>query len=305
MADKTIDYKKMTLVEIEQAYITISDDDLIKKEELLRNWCIKLDEEGKYEEALAKTKEYIYLMLRQRFVYNEPRTFFAFKSVSDYLIQEIKTGKVSLSPADKFNDPIDPVISFWVKYQINHSKNIRFVCLLQKVVELLRIKCFVRTSALLDANNKLDIEKPQDVNEICPLMWAHYADGHRGVCLEYEIPPICIKSDSTRGFLALFPVSYEEKIELNDELKINVALSAKSVDWKYENEVRLVLFDPNTTEEFPTVEGLKLKAVYLGVNCLDSDERKIRLALLNKPVELYKMTINPKNLYRFEAKRIG
>lgn len=301
------DYKKMTLRELELEYTSLSDKDLDTKEGLLRSWCKRLYAEGKKDEALAKTKEYIYLMLKQRFVYDDARDFFTFKPVSEYLLEELSTGKVSLSPAERFNDPIDPVINTWIKNKIETSINeddISFACLLQKVVELFRIKCFVRTSPLLKGES-LQENDNQNIEDISPLMWAHYANGHRGVCMQYEIPPEALKDDGKRSFLSLFPVQYENKIELGQELSIDIALCAKAKDWEYENEVRLVLFDPNMKDEFPTIEGLRLKAAYLGVNCLDSDERKIRLALQNKPVKLYRMYIQPTNLNRFVAKRIG
>ena len=301
------EYVNMSLKDLELKYTSLSDENLDTKEEILRTWCKKLYADGKKDEALAKTKEYIYLMLKQRFVYDEAREFFAFKPISEYLLDELSTSKVSLSPADRFNDPIDPIINIWIKNKIekcDNNNDTAFACLLQKAVELFRIKCFVRTSPLLE-NNNLRENDTQNIDDISPLMWAHYADGHHGVCLKYEIPPKVLIDNGKSSFLSLFPIRYENNIKLADDLGIDIAISAKSSDWKYENEVRLVLFNPDMKDEFPTIEGLKLKAVYLGVNCLDSDERKIKLALMNKPVEIYRMQIQPDNLNRFKAKRIG
>lgn len=305
-AVKEIDYQNLSIYDLEKEYISLTEENLQEKEEILRAWCKKLYKEGKKDEALAKTKEYLYVMLRQRFIYNESRTFFMFRPISEFMIQDLKDDTLSLSPTDKFNDPIDPPINVWITNNIKTIADPTFMCLLQKATDLLRIRCFVRTSKLLNEDHKLiEPEKQQKIEDISPLMWAHYADGHRGACMEFEIPPSLIKDDGKCSFISLVPIVYEENINIEGKLSISAALNVKSKDWEYEHEVRLVQFDPNMNEEFPLIKGLKLKAVYLGVNCTDVDERKVKMALLNKPIDLYRMNINVANLNRFIAKRIG
>lgn len=71
-----------------------------------------------------------------------------------------------------------------------------------------------------------------------PLMWAHYADSHKGFCIEYEVD----QEDS------LWPVNYTteplqpslyELLLCPYETLIRI-LTTKSMEWQYEKEVRLI-----------------------------------------------------------------
>ncbi|MFT5581477.1 MAG: hypothetical protein ACI9G9_000728 [Psychromonas sp.] len=105
------------------------------------------------------------------------------------------------------------------------------------------------------------------------LMWSHYADEHRGVCLEFEC------GENTDFLGSIFNVEYEnnltkiDNVELtkNGNLLINNETNGKWVrrklgTWKYEEEVRKILIDDHNssnglTRDFPG----KLAALYFGI----------------------------------------
>lgn len=71
------------------------------------------------------------------------------------------------------------------------------------------------------------------------LMWAHYADSYKGVCVEYDVAALsdCIG--------ILLPVKYEQNYPVVDYLNdpggaIMQMLLTKSKDWEYEREYRAV-----------------------------------------------------------------
>jgi hypothetical protein len=68
----------------------------------------------------------------------------------------------------------------------------------------------------------------------CPLMWAHYADKHRGICLEFDVwqPDLCsaIKVQYRETYPS-FPLDNDDDISI---------FYAKSADWRYEDEYRLI-----------------------------------------------------------------
>ena len=77
-----------------------------------------------------------------------------------------------------------------------------------------------------------------DVNNI--LMWAHYADSHRGICLEFNV-----KSDTICGALEVqyrdeFPMTTQYSKDEADNL---LPLLAKASAWTYEHEYRLIAQD--------------------------------------------------------------
>ncbi|MCG7574699.1 DUF2971 domain-containing protein [Phaeobacter sp. CNT1-3] len=122
-----------------------------------------------------------------------------------------------------------------------------------------------------------------------PLMWAHYADRNRGVCLVFATKGDLFKSCDCK----LLPVNYTrnrstlpEKLrpidlsKLPDEEQIRLA-ATKELDWSYEEEMRLLIdisedkpsFDAHTDRIIVKKDGhhffnfdgyLKLTKVYLG-----------------------------------------
>lgn len=80
------------------------------------------------------------------------------------------------------------------------------------------------------------------------LMWSHYADFHHGFVLEFRIPIMGQKRDVSLATdrLLPFPVSYREDrphiligVEQPKDLMEKVLLT-KSLDWKYEEEERVI-----------------------------------------------------------------
>ncbi|MEA5002943.1 MAG: DUF2971 domain-containing protein [Christensenella sp.] len=92
------------------------------------------------------------------------------------------------------------------------------------------------------------------------LMWAHYANKHKGFCVEYDLGQAKIDDDL---LINLFPVIYSQKramvpdslfdysdienmkVSTNDISTVDLILSLlqKSDVWQYEDEWRLILYD--------------------------------------------------------------
>ncbi len=120
------------------------------------------------------------------------------------------------------------------------------------------------------------------------LMWSHYADSHKGICLGFEI-------DSTDS-LYILGVNYvtsrdpiifwDQKYEMLPHW-----LFTKSHVWSYEEEVRAVKFYQKGLIGF---DPTSLKAVHFGLHTTLQQESEIQamLALKNISVEAYKMKIN-------------
>lgn len=118
------------------------------------------------------------------------------------------------------------------------------------------------------------------------LMWAHYANSHKGFCIEYEIPPY------TEPYIHLYhnlmPVIYsDERISILDQCLRSLqppgltgdilwdifkyGLLMKSMNWKYQNEWRLISCDNLLANDY-NCTFFKIKKVYLG-NKMDVQER--------------------------------
>lgn len=126
-------------------------------------------------------------------------------------------------------DKVQKAIDLMIFENYDHAQ--KFLC------EKFRISCFTTTPYSM-------------------LMWSHYANGHKGFCIEYDLAAI---PDSPL-FSKLFPVIYcderisliEQCIEFNTQKVLTneslwkvfkYGLLMKSVDWKYQNEWRYISYD--------------------------------------------------------------
>lgn len=127
------------------------------------------------------------------------------------------------------------------------------------------------------------------------LMWSHYANEHKGFCIEYELPSSPI--DELRRFL--YPVFYKKEIFKTQSLNLKpeqqwaqalIASLFKSKDWSYENEWRLILIGGIGGDFYPMP---KPSAVYLGSKIEDNELYNVLIdELKNNEIKTYKMKIS-------------
>jgi len=115
------------------------------------------------------------------------------------------------------------------------------------------------------------------------LMWAHYADNHKGFCLEYDIKSMSYR-DLRRRFM--YPVIYSEKMfdatdymhgnvkDGRNVLHLNLAALTKAIDWRYEKEWRLVFSNGVLLMPQKCYIG-KPTHLYLGSKMEDTDQEDL------------------------------
>jgi hypothetical protein len=102
-----------------------------------------------------------------------------------------------------------------------------------------------------------------------PVLWSHYADRHRGLCLGFEMPDeylTPVKYSSTRMDPNLLLAAGDEK---SREVEMRKILSTKYSHWRYESEVRCFISldekDKDANLYFlPFSEQLAIKEVIVG-----------------------------------------
>lgn len=105
------------------------------------------------------------------------------------------------------------------------------------------------------------------------LMWSHYADSHRGICLRFQA------SSSTPFFGRAQPIIYQEArpivnlIHDSPHAQADNALLTKADFWSYEEEWRIVEHEAGPgVHKFPA--GL-LDVVILGARISSADKQKV------------------------------
>ena len=141
------------------------------------------------------------------------------------------------------------------------------------------------------------------------LMWSHYADNHRGFCVKYSFAESFVNNED----MALFfrPVIYKnssEKVNIDiDSINSDLAYCTKNHSWKYENEIRLIGYLPNTNSFYsplPMGNLCKIEAVYFGVRASKQNIETIKQILKNENVRYYKMVSTPTNIYNITAQAL-
>ena len=150
---------------------------------------------------------------------------YRFHPFNQHTITELLTEKLHFSHPTTWNDP----------FELDRNVGIRYACF---------------------AINKNDEEQDALYNH---LMWSHYADSHKGICIEYEY-------DKKSSDSSVMKIAYEEQVGVSDGGYRMVFYKHKC--WEYENEFRMItkIYE----EDFKGVDlpysiDLKIKAIYCGV----------------------------------------
>lgn len=174
----------------------------------------------------------------------------------------IRNGKLKMSDGTNFNDPFELTV---VNYDRTSFRKISG----------LRILCLTGSRAM-------------------KLMWSHYADSHRGLCLAVEVPadkvyPVCYTGTRARTDSDIDDILRNGTVRCRKNLKktyldlpydIKVAL-LKDKKWSYEKEYRIVCNE----SDVPILDGngcffpVKIKRVYLGCR-FEENEVKTKNSIL-------------------------
>lgn len=134
------------------------------------------------------------------------------------------------------------------------------------------------------------------------LMWAHYAESHRGICLGF-----CgEEKDKTPNDVGVYPVQYKDEYPSLDFSRIwhkdglAQILWTKSKVWAYEKEWRRIMAQPNSLVEYPG----RLNKIIFGLRTTDSDRRTLRSILANHRGLEYCQIVQDDNAYMFHVQII-
>jgi len=201
---------------------------------------------------------------------------YLFKYISlcnDYHKRMIYNNEIFFASIDKLNDPYDSVVmlrydlatdeqineryKYYVKLDHPNLTDIEVERVAKNEMRLNDIKNKDRVNGILVKQRKwvsehYGIFSMSSVNDSV-LMWSHYSDAHKGICIRFNIQKFLnfIRNDCVKERLLIVwnKVEYLPEYPLinpfeltTDEIVIKPLL-IKSNRWKYENEIRFILFD--------------------------------------------------------------
>ncbi|HEX9883282.1 MAG TPA: DUF2971 domain-containing protein, partial [Desulfobaccales bacterium] len=143
------------------------------------------------------------------------------------------------------------------------------------------------------------------------LMWSHYANGHRGVCLQFD--PI---NDALLANRMLFgqalKVIYSEKrpvlniIDIGKPKEYQKALLTKSNHWDYEKEWRIIKTEGEGGPGVKYFHSSSLTGVIFGALITEEDKQKVMNWITRYPtkIALYEARIN-ETMYQVDIEPIN
>lgn len=139
------------------------------------------------------------------------------------------------------------------------------------------------------------------------LLWAHYANSHKGFCIEYDLD-ILLKTYKSNN-LYQFPVIYKKRppsVDFQDVIKgsksdsiIHKMAGYKSLRWKYEEEIRIVIDDFG----IHSYDFQALKSIYFGLRMSEKDKLKIMKRLSGRGINYFQIARIP-DTYKFKREPI-
>lgn len=301
---RVTDFMNNAIVEFDKTYPRSYGNlcDMIKQE------CLLLISSGKTSKAHERVIKYLSYAIGQieKTATNESMDYYSFRKISDYSLKDIKEESICLAHPCEFNDPLDTLFLYWLDYSVRKLDTLpvdeqEFRLLLKKTTNHIKMRCMVAASV----NDGKGGSRNLDAGDLPILMWSHYADSHKGFCVKYHFDHDFF-SKINEEIRLIHEVEYIDKLKVSDALTIKEFLFQKDKSWKNEHEMRLLYYSPNNDNPYPTLQCKgAIKAVYLGVKCSDSDQRKMEQAIGDKEIPLYRMVIDQSNLTRFKSVRIG
>lgn len=136
------------------------------------------------------------------------------------------------------------------------------------------------------------------------LMWSHYADNHRGFCIEYDFSLVNLSDDvalispviysSMRPKIpwkAYIATENSDKARIDKEIftSLLLALLTKDEVWSYEREWRI--FIP-ASKQMINIEAPPISCIYLGALCSDENKEKMVSIANRLGVQVKKMVVD-------------
>ncbi len=232
-------------------------------------------------------------------------TLYKFKSLNgrskDHTLDIIQNSRMFFARPDQFNDPFDCAPPFTLARPVSDPA---FIKELEDDERRMAAESGLTTAQLEELRGKegVPIEKMaaavrnntirqlhEDTRVFCmaaeqchPLMWSHYADSHKGVCLHFACGSGTViglarqVNCSERREPILIPLHYQDEDKVTDKMVL-----VKAKFWEYEREYRIIghasadwghTFDDQGRVSFPPE---LLNGITLGMKISDSDRADI------------------------------
>lgn len=237
-----------------------------------------------------------------------PASLYKFYRDTKRDLDSIKANKMWYSAPCNYNDAFD--------CEITVDETAIFDCVLQMVPDNTKIRVGSPAWEDLKHNMRQEIESFRSTFEMMKstmgiaclsesfeslLMWAHYANNHCGMCVEYDL----MKINQQLNFTPI-PIIYSKDRVCFDSLNPDTAgndsvalflrsITSKSEEWKYEREWRIVRDEAacgdrwNPEKKGALLDMIRPTSITLGCAVKDKFEKSVKKYCKENRIPLYKM----------------
>lgn len=252
-----------------------------------------------YDEALHAFQDYQLCICRIKSM--ESSQLLSFRSYNDYSLSDLINGEITVCSPIEMNDPYDTLLIKWGEYsriKKAERKHIKPFC---DSLDSYRIRSFTKL--------KDDDDKDMTGNI---LMWSHYAGQHSGFCIQYSFSSNYMKVEEERRTIRFRNIIYPPKTKLyditSDKINTDDALCTKHAYWSYENEVRMIAYEPDIKGHFHQIqldEKSHINSIYFGYRCTQKRIDTIKKILESQTnIKFYKMESDFTDIFRLIPKEI-
>lgn len=263
-----------------------------------------------------------------------PRRLFQYQRFGGRALQNLENGVVYLANPAAFNDPYDCAITFKAIDPKHFLREVANSLEVEASEEVLALPFADALSAMTgeyhvheelaseiaqiaeayerisDDGRKLlssNLRERMKISCFCErldstLMWAHYAEYHRGFAVEYDFASLPAKHYFSTHLWpviyrdALFDASvmvpaipYSVDVDRRNPMYGLAAALHKARDWSYEKEWRLLGTEPSSGGA--AVEAPKPVAIYLGAQASNEDAERLRSIALQRDIPIHRMKL--------------
>ena len=286
----------------------------VQNEEHGDDWKIKLREEMiALLTGSAQEQQKAYWQIGYHYNYSAPASLYKYYRGTERDLENLKSNKMWYSAPCKYNDVFD--------CEITVDETALFDCALQLAPDGTKI----RTGS--PAWRQLRQTMYKEIKSFCStfesmrsgmgivclsesdeslLMWAHYANNHHGMCVEYDLmeinkqlnftPVPIIYSNDRVCFNVLNPATIE-----NDSVALFLrSITSKSEEWSYEREWRIIRDTVacgdrwNSEKKGALLDMICPSSITLGCAAEEEFEKSVREYCEEYRIPLYKMQKDPK-----------
>lgn len=221
-----------------------------------------------YEEIIDKMLENDFFIKTKCDIGNN--SLYNYTSININTIKSILNEQLWLSHTNSFNDPVDPSIKQFKKYKEDYNY----------LLDSIKVGC-------------LTTKKDNT------LMWSHYADKHRGICIEYDIgkiyekdnliinkvnyhmPIITNKVNYSMPIITNKSIADNEILEIDNINRLIELFYTKSEEWKYKKEYRILYYDKERKKDGILID-CPIKSICFGTETSEDDKNLIYEIVKNK-----------------------